>query len=91
MIKIVLKAFLLMTFTVVAGLSPVSLVSQAQQSNVALTGEWVGNSYPPGRAEFLHFTLTENAGELVRPLCKLTLVQREGSRARIELSSLNSS
>ena len=89
MIKVILKAFLLMTFTVAAGLSPVSLVSHAQQSTVSLTGEWVGNSEPAGRVEFLHFSLTENAGELVSPLkAKLTLVQREGSRIRIELSSL---
>src|SRR5215207_3579044 len=89
MIKIILKAFLLMTLTVAAGLSPVSLVSHAQQSTVALTGEWVGNSEPAGRVEFLHLSLTENDGELVRPLkAKLTLVHREGSRVRIELSSL---
>ena len=89
MIKRILKAFLLMTFTVVSGLSPVSLVSHAQQSAVVLTGEWVGNSEPAGRSEFLHFSLTENAGELVRPLkAKLTLVQLEGSRVRLELSSL---
>jgi len=86
MIRVILKAFLLMTFTVVAGLSP---VSHAQQSAATLTGEWVGNSEPAGRVEFLHFSLTENAGELVTPLkAKLTLVQREGSRVRIELSSL---
>ena len=84
MIRIILKAFLLMTFTVAAGLS-----SNAQPSTTTLTGEWVGNSEPAGRVEFLHFTLTENAGELVRPLkAKLTLVQREGDRVRIELSSL---
>ena len=52
MIKIILKAFLLMTLTVAAGLSRVSLVSHAQQSTVALTGEWVGNSEPAGRVEF---------------------------------------
>ncbi len=78
-----------MTFTVAAGLSPVSLVSHAQQSTVTLTGEWVGNSEPSGRSEFLRLTLTENAGEIRRPLkAKLTLVQLEGSRVRLELSSL---
>jgi hypothetical protein len=83
------QSFLIDAFTVAAGLSPVSLVSHAQQSTTALTGEWVGNSEPAGRVEFLHFSLTENAGELVRPLkAKLSLVQREGSRVRIELSSL---
>ena len=89
MIRIILKAFLLMTFTVAAGLSPVSLVSHAQQSTAALTGEWVGNSEPSGRSEFLRLSLTENAGEMLRPLkAKLSLVQLEGSRVRIELSSL---
>ena len=86
MFKIILKAFLFMSFTVAAGLSS---VVHAQQSAVALTGEWVGNSEPAGRVEFLQFSLTENAGELVSPVkAKLTLVQREGSRVRIELSSL---
>jgi pimeloyl-ACP methyl ester carboxylesterase len=86
MIKIILKTFLLMIFAVAAGLSS---AIYAQQSTVSLTGEWVGNSEPQGRVEFLHFSLTENAGDLVRPLkAKLTLVQREGSRVRIELSSL---
>src|SRR5687768_7422230 len=86
MIRVILKAFLLMTFTVTAGLAS---VSHAQQPTTALTGEWVGNSEPAGRSEFLGFSLTENAGELVRPLkAKLTLVQREGDRIRLELSSL---
>ena len=81
-----IRLFLLITLTIAAG---VSSVSHAQQSTSGLTGEWVGNSYPPGRAEFLGFSLTENAGELVRPMkAKLTLVQREGDRVRIELSSL---
>src|SRR5215218_10229850 len=89
MIKIILKAFLLMTFTVAAGLSPVGLVSHAQQSTVALTGEWVGNSEPSGRSEFLRLSLTENAAEMQRPLkVKSTLVQLEDSRVRIEFSSL---
>ena len=84
MIRIILKTFLLMTLTVAAGLA-----SHAQQSTASLTGEWVGNSHPPGRSEFLHFSLTENAGELVKPLkAKLSLVQLEGSRVRLELSSL---
>jgi len=61
-IRVNLKAFLLITFSVVAGLSPVSLGSHAQLSTVALTGEWVGNSEPSGRSEFLRLSLTENAG-----------------------------
>ncbi len=82
MIKIILQAFLWMTLTVA-----LSNVSHAQPS--ALTGEWVGNSEPSGRVEFLRLSLTENAGEIQRPLkAKLTLVQLEGSRVRIELSSL---
>jgi uncharacterized protein len=86
MIKIILKAFLLITFTVAAGLSS---VVHSQQSTTVLAGEWVGNSEPAGRVEFLRLSLTENAGELVKPLkAKLTLVQREGDRVRIELSSL---
>jgi pimeloyl-ACP methyl ester carboxylesterase len=49
----------------------------------------VGNSEPAGRSEFLRLSLTENAGELLRPLkAKISLVQLEGSRVRIELSSL---
>ncbi|HEX7772535.1 MAG TPA: alpha/beta fold hydrolase, partial [Pyrinomonadaceae bacterium] len=63
--------------------------SLAQQSTSVLTGEWVGNSEPSGRSEFLRLSLTENAGEMLMPLkAKLTLVQLEGSRVRIELSSL---
>jgi pimeloyl-ACP methyl ester carboxylesterase len=64
-----------------------------------LTGEWVGNtevppsaSEPKGRSELIRFTLTEDAGEIRLPLAnfkqKLTLVRREGSNIRIELSSL---
>jgi uncharacterized protein len=84
MIKIILKAFLLMTLTVA-----LSSVSHAQPSTTTLTGEWVGNSEPSGRSEFLRLSLTENAGEMLRPLkAKLTLVQLEGDRVRIELSSL---
>lgn len=84
MIKTILKTFLLMTFIVAAALS-----SHAQQSTTALTGEWVGNIEPPGKSEFARLSLTENAGEMRRPLAaKLTLVQLEGSRVRIELSSL---
>jgi len=75
-----------MTISVAAG---VSSVSHAQRSTVALTGEWVGNSEPSGRSEFLRLSLTENAGELREPLkAKVTLVQLEGSRVRIEFSSL---
>src|SRR5678816_3950562 len=86
MMKIILKAFLLMTFTVAAG---VSSVSYAQPSTVALTGEWVGNSEPSGRSEFLRLSLTENAGEMLKPLkAKLTLVQLEGSRVRLEFGTL---
>ncbi|MDQ2920992.1 MAG: hypothetical protein M3R52_05190 [Acidobacteriota bacterium] len=86
MIRVILKTFLLMTLTVAAGLSS---VSHAQQSTTALTGEWVGNSEPPGRSEFVRLSLTENAGEMRRPLkAKLSLVRLEGSRVRLELSSL---
>ncbi|HEX6718703.1 MAG TPA: hypothetical protein VF088_16470, partial [Pyrinomonadaceae bacterium] len=86
MIRVILKAFLLMTFILAAGLLS---VSHAQRSTTVLTGEWVGNIESPGRSEFARLSLTENAGEMRRPLkAKLTLVQREGSRVRIELSSL---
>ena len=89
MIRVILNALLLITLSVAAGWSPGNLVSHAQQSNMNLTGEWVGNSEPPGRSEFLGFSLNENAGEMVRPLkAKLSLVQREGNRVRLELSSL---
>jgi len=83
MLRLTLKALLLMTF--VAGWSTVHAQS-------ALTGEWVGNSYPSDRAELLRLSLTESAGEIRIPLSrfsqKLTLVQREGSRVRFELASL---
>ena len=86
MIRVILKAFLLMTFTVAAGLSS---VSHAQQSTTALTGEWVGNSDSPGSSAFVRLSLTENAGEMLRPLkAKLSLVQLEGSRVRLEVSSI---
>jgi pimeloyl-ACP methyl ester carboxylesterase len=86
MIRVILKAFLLMTFILAVGFLS---VSHAQQSTASLTGEWVGNSEPSGRSEFLRLSLTENAGEMLRPLkAKLTLVQLEGSRVRLELSSL---
>ena len=89
MIRVILKAFLKMTFTVAAGLSS---VSHAQQSTTALTGEWVGNSEPPGRSELVRLSLTEDAGEIRIPLSrftqKLSLVRREGSQVRFELSSL---
>src|SRR6185436_11477451 len=86
MIRVILKTFLLMTLTVAAGLSS---VSHAQKSTPALTGEWVGNSEPNGKSEFLRLSLTENAGEMQRPLkAKLSLVQLEGSRVRLELNSI---
>jgi pimeloyl-ACP methyl ester carboxylesterase len=89
MIRIILKAFLLMTITVVAGLSN---VSHAQQSATALTGEWVGNSSTPDKSELVRLSLTEDAGEIRIPLSrftqKLSLVRREGSQVRFELSSL---
>src|SRR5258706_16292633 len=92
MIRVILKAFLLMTFSFAAGLSPVSLVSHAQQSTVALTGEWVGNTNTPDRSELVRLSLTEDAGEIRIPLSrftqKLSLVRREGSQVRFELSSL---
>lgn len=81
-----IKIILLMTFILAVGLSS---VSHAQQSTNALTGEWVGNSEPSGRSELLRLSLTENAGEMRRPLrAKMTLVQLEGSRVRLELSSV---
>ena len=84
MIRTILKAFLLMTLAV--GLSS---VSHAQQSTTVLTGEWVGNSEPQGRSELLRLSLTENAGELRKPLkAKATLVQLDGARVRLEFSSL---
>jgi uncharacterized protein len=83
MIRVILRAFLLMTLTVTAG------VTHAQQSTTALTGEWVGNIEPPGKSEFARLSLTENAGEMRKPLkAKATLVQLEGSRVRLEFSSL---
>ena len=84
MIKLIYRTVLLLTFTVAIGLSN---SIHAQQS--VLTGEWVGNSEPLGRSEFLRLSLTENAGEMRRPLkAKPTLVQLEGSRVRLEFSSL---
>jgi pimeloyl-ACP methyl ester carboxylesterase len=86
MIRIILKTFLLMTFAFAAGLSS---VSHAQQSTNTLTGEWVGNTESAGKSDFLRLSLTENSGELRRPLkAKLSLVQLEGSRVRFELDSL---
>ena len=86
MIRVILKAFLLMTFILTVGFLS---ISHGQQSTASLTGEWVGNSEPSGRSEFLRLSLTENAGEMRKPLkAKLTLVQLEGSRVRLELSSL---
>src|SRR6185369_12367935 len=83
MIKLILRAVLLITFTVAAS------VSHAQQSTAVLTGEWVGNIEPPGKSEFSRLSLTENAGEMRKPLkAKATLVQLEGARVRLEFSSL---
>ena len=85
MIRNILQFFLLIIF-IAAGLSS---VGHAQPSATGLTGEWVGNSEPPGRSEFLSFSLTENAGEMVKPLkAKLSTVRLEGSRVRIELDSI---
>ena len=82
----ILKAFLLLTFFLAAGFLT---VNYAQQPTTTLAGEWVGNSEPLGRSEFLRFSLTENAGELLKPLkAKVTLVQLEGDRVRIEVSSI---
>ena len=83
MLKLILHVFLLITLT--AGFS---IAIHAQQ----LTGEWVGNSETPDRAELLRLSLTEDAGEIRIPLSrfnqKLTLVRREGSQVRFELGSL---
>ncbi|HEY0764766.1 MAG TPA: alpha/beta fold hydrolase [Pyrinomonadaceae bacterium] len=82
----ILKAFRLLTFFLAAGFLT---VNYAQPSTASLTGEWVGNSEPSGRSEFLHFSLTENAGDLLKPLkAKVTLAQLEGDRVRIEVSSI---
>jgi len=71
----ILKAFLLMTFFLAAGFLT---INYAQPSTASLTGEWVGNSEPSGRSEFLRLSLTEglteNAGEMLRPLrAKVTI------------------
>jgi TRAP-type mannitol/chloroaromatic compound transport system permease small subunit len=60
-IKIILKAFLLMTFILAVGFLS---VSHAQQSTASLTGEWVSNIESPGKSEFARLSLTENAGEM---------------------------
>ena len=86
MTKIILRVFLLITFIVAVGLLSVGI---AQQSTTTLTGEWVGNSEPSGRSEFLRLSLTENTGDMRKPIkAKATLVQLEGSRVRLEFSSL---
>ena len=86
MIRIIYRTVLLLTFIVAIGLSN---SSYAQQSTSVLTGEWVGNSEPAGRSEFLRLTLSENTGEMRKPLkAKATSVQLEGSRVRLEFSSL---
>ena len=83
--KIILRSLLVIILPLASGLSSV----RAQQSKAVLTGEWVGNSEPAGRSEFLRLSLSENAGEMQRPLkAKLSLVQLEGARVRMELSSL---
>ncbi|HEX5883587.1 MAG TPA: alpha/beta fold hydrolase [Pyrinomonadaceae bacterium] len=83
--KIILRSLPVIILTLASGLSSV----HAQQSKAVLTGEWVGNSEPAGRSEFLRLSLSESAGEMQRPLkAKLSLVQLEGARVRIELSSL---
>jgi uncharacterized protein len=90
--KLTLKAFLIITFIIVAGLSNKSLAQ-------SLTGEWVGNTHippsasePKGRSELLRLTLTEDSGEIRIPLArftqKLTLVRRDGDRVRFELAAL---
>lgn len=80
-----------------AGLAAVLLIlffvpSSSAQTPTSIEGEWVGNSEPPGRSEFVRLSLTEDAGELRFPLgratLKLSLVRREGSQVRFELSSL---
>lgn len=84
--RVILKSFVLMIFIVAVGFAT---VAHAQQSTIALTGEWVGNIEPPGKSEFARLSLTEDAGEMRSPLkAKLTLVQVEGSRVRFELSSM---
>ena len=89
MIKTILKAFLLMTLILAAGFLSANRTCHAQQATTVLTGEWVGNVEPPGKSEFARLSLTENAGEMRTPLkAKLTLVQLEGSRVRLELSSI---
>ena len=52
MIRVIFKAFLLITFTLVTGLSPFSPSSHAQQSTVVLTGEWVGTIDSPGMVDW---------------------------------------
>jgi len=80
-----------------AGLVAVLLIlffapSASAQTPTSIQGEWVGNSNLPDRSELVRLSLTEDAGEIRVPLSrfsqKLTLVQREGSRVRFELSSL---
>jgi pimeloyl-ACP methyl ester carboxylesterase len=86
MIRVILKTFLLMAFILTVGFLR---VSHAQQSTASLTGEWVGNIDSPSKSEFVRLSLTENAGEMLKPLkAKLSLVQVEGPRVRLELSSL---
>jgi pimeloyl-ACP methyl ester carboxylesterase len=87
MIRLFLKAFLLVTLTATVG--------HAQ----TFTGEWVGNiDSPPsaslvkGKSELTRLSLTGEAGEIRFPLAnfkqKLTLVRLEGASIRLELDSL---
>ncbi|HKO62422.1 MAG TPA: alpha/beta fold hydrolase [Pyrinomonadaceae bacterium] len=84
MLRLILQGLLLTSFIVASVLS-----SHAQQPATGLTGEWVGNSEPPSGSQFLRVSLTENAGEMVSPLkAKLSTVQLEGSRVRLEVSAI---
>ena len=86
MIRVMFKPFLLITLTLAIGFVT---FTHAQQSTPVLSGEWVGNIDSPGRIELARFSLTENAGEMRSPLrSKFTLVQIEGSRVRLEISSI---
>src|SRR2546426_35187 len=80
-----------------AGLAVVVLIlffvpSSSAQTFESIQGEWVGNSNAPDRSELVRLSLTEDAGEIRIPLSrftqKLSLVRREGSQVRFELSSL---
>jgi len=89
-----MESKLVMKYLHTAGLAVVLLIlffapSSSAQTPASITGEWVGNIEPPGKSEFARLSLTENAGEMLRPLnAKLSLVRVEGSRVRIELNSI---